>query len=99
MYNLRVPGHFWPKISNDKIITSQKNFELYQVFMYNFLCQTLLIFPIYIYIYIERERERERERIGTFWSRDINSIWVLARFEPKIHNDFWNYMKSHSKLC
>lgn len=38
------------------------------------------------------------ERIGTFWSRDINSIWVLVYFEPKIRNDILNYMKSHTKL-
>ena len=75
MYNLRVPGHFWPKISNDKIITSQKDFELYQVFMYNFLCQTLLIFPIYIYIYIYRERERERERESAHFGLEISIVY------------------------
>ena len=74
-----------------RTVTVHNDFELYQVLMHNFLCQTLVISPIYIYILFI-------ERISTFWYRDINSIWVLAHFEPKIHNNFLNYMKSHTKL-
>ena len=47
--------------------------------MYNFLCQAVPIFPIYTLL---------TERIDTFWSRNIDSIWIIGHFEPKIHKDF-----------
>ena len=47
--------------------------------MYDFLCQNVLIFPIYILF---------KKRIETFWSRDVTNIWVLAHLELQIHNDF-----------
>ena len=47
---------FWiQKIRQEQLTKFINIFELYQVFMYNFynfLCQIVLIFPIYIYIYI-----------------------------------------------
>ena len=46
---------FWiQKTRYEKLTKFINIFELYQVFMYNFynfLCQIVLIFPIYIYIY------------------------------------------------
>ena len=30
----------------------------------------------------------------TFWSRDVTDMRVLACFEPKLHKNFLNYMKS-----
>ena len=47
--------------------------------MYNFLCQTVLVFSIYILF---------TKRTETFWCRDITNIWILAHFELKIHKDF-----------
>ena len=64
----------------------KKSFELYQVFMYNFLCQTVLIL---IYIFLTKF-------IETFWSRDVTDIWVLAHFEIKIYKYFWIY---HVFMC
>ena len=52
-------ANFEPKI--------RKDFELYQVFMYTFLCQTVLTFPIHILF---------TKRIDTFWSGDISTIWA-----------------------
>ena len=43
-----------------------KDFELCSVFMYNFLCQTVLIFPIFTKV------------TETFWSREVTDIWVLS---------------------
>ena len=45
---LGVLGHFGSKNKKRKIVTIHKNFELQQAFMYNFLCQNVLIFPVYI---------------------------------------------------
>ena len=61
-----------PKNQTRKIVKIHKSFELYQVFMYNFLCQTVLIFLIHILV---------TKIIQTFWS----DIWVFAQ---KIHKDF-----------
>ena len=47
--------------------------------MYNFLCQTVLIFPTYILF---------TKLIEVFWSRYLTDIWVLAHAELKIHKDF-----------
>ena len=66
------------KSQTRKIDKIQKNVELHQVFKYNNLCQTVLIFLKYILF---------TKIIKTFWSRDITSIWVLTHFELKIHND------------
>ena len=46
--------------------------------MYNFLCQTVLIFTVYILF---------TKIIETFWSRDVADILVLVHFELKIHKD------------
>ena len=48
----------------DKKLT--KGFAWYQVFMYNFLCQTVLIFPILILF---------TKRIDIFWSGGIDTFW------------------------
>ena len=47
--------------------------------MYNFLYQTVLIFPIYALF---------TKIIETFWSRDVTDIQVSAHFKPKIRKDF-----------
>ena len=39
--------------------------------MYNFMCQNVLIFPMYISF----------TKTETFWSRDVTNIGVLAHFE------------------
>ena len=43
-----VLGQFELKNQTSKIVKINKDFERYQVFMYNFLCQNVLIFLIYI---------------------------------------------------
>ena len=51
--NIQLGGisRFWvQKIRQEKLLKFTKIFALYQVFMYNFLCQTLLIFLIYILV-------------------------------------------------
>ena len=40
--------HFWPKNHRRKIEKIHKDFELYQVFIYNFLSQNILILPNHI---------------------------------------------------
>ena len=45
VFELEVLGNFGSKKSHNK---NQKDFELYRVFMHNFLGQTVPIFPIYI---------------------------------------------------
>ena len=62
---------------------SGKDFELYQAFMCNFLCETVLIFLIYIYILFTR-------RIDTFWSGGLETFWPKnqKRKIDKIHKDF-----------
>ena len=59
-----------------------KFFELYQVFMCNFLCQTVLIFPIYIYFTKE----------FTPFDMEVSVVYkVLAHSDPKIYNGFELY--------
>ena len=81
VYNIGALKHFGPKKSDKKNCHIHIDFDLYYVFMYNFLCQTFLIFPIYIYILFTK-------RINTLWSGGISSMQVLAHFEPTIHKDF-----------
>ena len=69
-FDLRGLKHF----ELENFDTVNKYFELYQVFMYDFLCQNVPIFPMYILFTKITE---------TFWSRDVTDIWVLAHFELK----------------
>ena len=55
--------------------------------MYNFLCQNLLIFPMYIYIYIYIYILFTKI-IKTVWSRDVTNILMLLHFVLKIHKEF-----------
>ena len=64
-------AHFGPKNQARKV---HKDIEPNQAFMYSFMCQTVLIFPIYIYIYILFTK-----RIDAFWSEDI-SIQGISTF-------------------
>ena len=73
VYNLEV------KNQTGKIVKIHKDFELYEVLMYNFPSQTVLIFAVYISF---------RKIIETFWSRGVTDIWLLAHFELKICNEF-----------
>ena len=59
------------KNQTKKIAKTHKDFELYQIFMYNFQCQTVLIFPIYI-LFIKI--------IEAFWSRDVTSTRGIRKF-------------------
>ena len=79
-FDLDILKHFELKNQTRKIVTIKKKFELYQAFMYNFLCQTVLIFTIYLLFTI---------KIETFWSRDITDMWFIAHFELKIYKFFW----------
>ena len=67
-------AHFGLKKSDKTIDKINKDFDLYQVFMYNFLCQTVLIFPVYILLV---------KRIGTFWSRGIRTFWIHRTRQEK----------------
>ena len=82
LVNLGVLKHFKFKNQTKKIVTCHTDFELYQVFMYSFLCQTVLIFTICIAF---------TKTIETFWSRDVTDIWVLAHLKLKIYKKFWTY--------
>ena len=62
-FDLGALKHFKPKNQTRKTDKIHKDFELY-FFMYNFLWQTVLIFPIYILF---------KKRIETFWFRDISN--------------------------
>ena len=72
--NFAPEAHFGLKKSDETIDKINKDFELYQVFMYNFLCQTVLIFPVYILLV---------KRIGTLWSRGIRTFWVQRTRQGK----------------
>ena len=48
IFGLRGISTFWHKKSEKKIVKINIYFELKQVFMYTFLCQNVLIFPIFI---------------------------------------------------
>ena len=50
-----VLGQFGSKSQKRKIVKINKNSELYEVFWNNFMCQNVLIFPIYI---IQKENEQ-----------------------------------------
>ena len=78
-----VLANFWPgcistfwakKIRQEKQTKFKKIFELYQVFMYDFLCQTVLIFPIYILF----------TKKWTHFRLEVSVVYgVLAHFEPE----------------
>ena len=67
---MEILPHFGPENQTRKI---HKVFELYQIFMYNFLCQTVLIFLTYLFT----------KRIDTFWSGGISSIRGISTFSVK----------------
>ena len=89
--HILVWGH-WKILSSKnqirKIVIIHKKIELYQVFMYNFVCQTVLIFSIYILF---------AKIIETFWSRGVTNIWVVAYLGPNVFKKFdrknLNYIK------
>ena len=59
-YNLGVFGHFRP-INH---IWKFNQIHIYEVFMHNFLCQNVWMFPSFML-----------PRIDTFWSGDIKTFW------------------------
>ena len=70
IFGLRGIRIFVHKKSKHNCWNSQ-DFELYQVFMYNFLSQNVPIFSIYILF---------TKRFETFWSRGISSIRCIRTF-------------------
>lgn len=70
--NIGVLQHLGPKKQTRKTHKIRIGFELYQIFMYTFLCQTVLIFPIYVPF---------AKRIEIFWFRGVSTIQVLGHFE------------------
>ena len=80
VYNIGALRNFGSKNQTRKNDKIHKEFELYQLFMYNFLFQTVLIFPIYILF---------TKRMETFWFRDISTIRGILYSGSKIHKDFW----------
>ena len=69
--SLGVFGHFGLKNETRKTVKIPKDFELYQVFMYSFLCQNVLIFLIYILL---------TNRTETLLFRDTSSIRDIRKF-------------------
>ena len=67
-----------PKNHTRKINNIHKNFELQQVFMPNFLCQNIPIFPLHILLV---------RRIETFWSEGIEhfGLEILEQLGIKNH--------------
>ena len=55
-----------PNNHTRKVHNTHKDFELFQVFMRNFLCQNVRIFLLYILL---------TRRIDAFWSRGIDKFW------------------------
>ena len=55
-----------PKNHTRTVHNTHKDFELFQVFMRNFLCQNVRIFLLYILL---------TRRIDAFWSRGIDKFW------------------------
>ena len=55
-----------PKNHTRKVHNTHKDFELFQVFKRNFLCQNVRIFLLYILL---------TRRIDAFWSRGIDKFW------------------------
>ena len=72
--------HFGSKNHTRKIDKIRQDFELYQVFMYNYLCEIVPIFPMYILI---------TKRINTFWSGGIGTFWNYTKssYVPKCFNN------------
>ena len=72
-----------PKNHTRKISNIQKKFELYQVFMRNFVCQNVPIFPLHILIWLggirtswERKSQKKKKK-----NSNIHKIfWVLPTF-------------------
>ena len=59
------------KNQTDKISKIHKDFKLYQVFMYNFLWQTVLIFLMYILF---------TKRTEAFWFRNISNTQDIRTY-------------------
>ena len=51
-----------------QISNIHKDFELYQIFMHNFLCQNFLIFPLQILL---------KRTINIFWSEGVSTYFGL----------------------
>ena len=61
---------FFPKkIRQEKLKKFIKVFELYQIFLHNFLCQNVQIFPNYILL---------ARKINNFWSGSISNIHSIS---------------------
>ena len=65
-YDLGYPIILDPKNDTRKVHNTHKDFELFQVFMRNVLCQNVRIFLLYILL---------TRRIDAFWSSGIDKFW------------------------
>ena len=74
-YNFRVSNHFRPKKKIDKI---NKEFELFQVIMHNFICQNIWICQIYC---LQEESIHFGLRVLTNVGLEISK-----NYGPKSHN-------------
>ena len=63
-----------PKDHTRKIDNIRNDFEVYQLFMHNFLYQTIPIFPLYL-LPTKTIETFWSEGIHTFWSRSIRTVW------------------------
>ena len=100
-FELLVFGYSGPKNRTIKISNIHKDFELFQLFMHNFLCQNISIFILYILLTINTIWFGG---IGTVWHRKINSIQIgsfstfcsLGYFWARKYYHILNYVNS---LC
>ena len=72
-----------------------KYLELYRVFVHNFLCQNVQIFPFYILL-TRRINTFWSKSIDKFWSGGIKTFWVQKLWKKNRQNSqrFLNYTKS-----
>ena len=68
-------GKVWIQKNHTRKISNHKGFELYQVFMHDFLYQNILIFPLYILL-TRCIGTIWYKNIDTFWSGGINTVWT-----------------------
>ena len=77
-------GHFGQRKSYKKIDKIDKDFELYEVFIHNFFCQNVWIFPLYI-LRIKRIDKFWSESIKKIWSGGIGGFWAQNIMQEKVN--------------